>query len=563
MKILGLHNSLESSVSLYINGEIVSAISEERFNRIKNFRGFPKKALKYTLKKFNLSLKDLDFIVYGIVDKIYPDNDLKLRFLKKKNETPKKFHKKFEDRIKTEINWNKKYLGKIKNFAKKNNIHQKLFFIDHHESHAASAYFCSPFKNAHIFTFDGKGGFRSGSYYIGEGNKFKRKEYLTTFESLGYFYGNVTKVLGFKSERHEGKVTGLAAFGKKTKLIEYFEKLIVKQKRSYSINFGSDYLPWFCEKKNLPNFYIKLSKYSKEDIAYAAQYILEKTITSFIKSNIPKNKNINICLAGGVFANVKLNQKIREIKNIKNVYVQPAMSDTGISLGSIYAFLSRKKKIKPIFLKSVALGSSYMIQDIQKKIKKKYIIKKEKNIDELLLNEFMAGNPVGYFSGKMEFGPRALCQRSILYHSKDVTINDWLNKKLKRTEFMPFAPVTIEDYAKKSFKGWIKKDRSADFMTMTYECTKEFIDKCPASVHVDKTARPQIIRKNTNPKFYRILKKYLKKTGELAIINTSFNRHEEPIVQDINDALSVLDSNIIKTLVFENYSIKKKSLLCK
>mgnify|MGYP001380420112 FL=1 len=148
--------------------------------------------------------------------------------------------------------------------------------------------------------------------------------------------------------------------------------------------------------------------------------------------------------------------------------------------------------------------------------------------------------------------------RSILYKADDVSVNDWLNKKLKRTEFMPFAPVTIEEYAKKCFNGWKKEDRSADFMTMTYNCTKEFIKKCPASVHIDKTARPQIIRKKLNPKFHRILKNYFKKTGELAIINTSFNRHEEPIVQDINDALSVLDSNIIKTLIFENYSIKKK-----
>ena len=122
---------------------------------------------------------------------------------------------------------------------------------------------------------------------------------------------------------------------------------------------------------------------------------------------------------------------------------------------------------------------------------------------------------------------------------------------------MPFAPVTIEEYAKRCFIGWHKKDRSADFMTMTYNCTKEFIKKCPASVHIDNTARPQIIRKEIYPKFHKILKNYLIKTGELAIINSSFNRHEEPIVQSIDDALSVLDANIIKTLIFENYLIYK------
>ena len=560
MKILGLHNSLESSVSLYINGKIVSALTEERFNRIKNFHGFPKKSLEYILKKHSIKLQELDYIIYGIIDQIYPDQDINLKFIDKINETPKKYHKKIKERIDTEIKWNKKHINNIKRFAKKNHVLHKLIFIDHHESHAASAYFCSPFKNANIFTFDGKGGFRSASHYIGNNEKFRRINFLTTFESLGYFYGNVTRAIGFKSERHEGKVTGLAAYGKKTKLIKSFEKIIISNNKSFHIKFGDHYMPWFCNKKSLPKFFQKLKKFTKEDVAYAAQYILEKTIINYIKKNIPKNKKTNICLAGGVFANVKLNQKIREIKNVKNVYIQPAMSDTGISLGSIYAFLSKKRKIKPKLLKSVALGSEYKITNIKNKIKKRYVIKKENQLENCLISEFAKGNPVGYFSGKMEFGPRALCQRSLLYHSKDVQINDWLNKKLNRTEFMPFAPVTIEEFGEKCFIDWNKKDRSADFMTMTYLCTKEFIKKCPASVHIDNTARPQIIRKKIYPKFHRILKNYLDKTGDLAIINTSFNRHEEPIVQDINDALSVLDSNIIKTLIVEDYSIKKLSI---
>ena len=173
MKILGLHNSLESSVSLFLNGKIVSAVSEERFKRIKNYRGFPSKALKYTLEKYKLNLTDFDFIVYGIVEKIYPEEDIKDKFEKKIKETPKKFHKKFFQRVKTEIDWNKRYIKRIKQFASKNNILDKLVFIDHHESHAASAYFCSPFKNAYIFTLDGKGGFRSGSYYIGQKTNFQ------------------------------------------------------------------------------------------------------------------------------------------------------------------------------------------------------------------------------------------------------------------------------------------------------------------------------------------------------------------------------------------------------
>ena len=343
MKILSFHNSIEAGAALYINGKITSAISEERLNRIKNFHGFPKKSINFLLKNFKLSFKDFDYIVYGAINSINPDKETLKKIEQKKKKIPKKYFFKFDERVSTEINWNKKHITEVLKFAKKNDFLHKFILLDHHESHAASAYFCSPFKKALIFTFDGKGGFKSSSIYNGVGSIFERVSYLTTFDSLGYFYGNITRALGFKSERHEGKVTGLAAFGKKTDLINYFNKFIKISKNFFVFYFGKNYLPWFCDKKDLPNFYNKLSNYSKSNIAYAAQYILEKYIVHTIRSNIPKNKNINICLAGGIFANVKLNQKIREIKNIKNVYVQPAMGDAGIAIGAIYAFLSKKK----------------------------------------------------------------------------------------------------------------------------------------------------------------------------------------------------------------------------
>ena len=203
------------------------------------------------------------------------------------------------------------------------------------------------------------------------------------------------------------------------------------------------------------------------------------------------------------------------------------------------------------------LGSEYNENEIQNLISdKKFIVKKVKNIAHILIDEFKKDKPVGIFMGKMEFGPRALCNRSILYHAKDITVNDWLNKRMNRTEFMPFAPVTIEEYAKQCFIGWGKKDVSADFMTMTYKCSKMFKKKCPAAVHVDGTARPQVVRKKDNPKLHKILKEYLKSTNDLAILNTSFNKHEEPIVENIKDATEVLKNNIINTLIIENHIVK-------
>ena len=419
--------------------------------------------------------------------------------------------------------------------------------MDHHKSHAASAYFCSPFKSAKVFTFDGKGGFKSSSYFDARNGYFFEKDFNTTFESLGYFYGNITKALGFKAERHEGKITGLAAYGKKTKILEYFKSFIKFQKGKINITLGDNYMPWFCEKEDLSSFYSNINKYSKEDVAYAAQYILEDIICKYIKSKIKTKKNVNICLAGGVFANVKLNQKIMEIKNVKNVYIQPAMSDAGLSIGSIFVFLNKKFLIGPKFLDNVYLGSNApsAIKTLKSIKKNKIKYYKSDKISDILIKEFKNKNIVGFFNGRMEFGPRSLCNRSILYHCRDDTINKWINEKLHRTEFMPFAPVTIEELAPKCF------------MTMTYHCTAEFKKKCPAAVHIDGTARPQIINKKNNIVMYKILKDYLKKTGDLAVINTSFNKHEEPIVESIEDAISALKQNVVDTLIINKFICKK------
>ncbi len=564
LKILSFHNSLESSVVYFENGVVKEAVSEERFARVKNFRGMPTKSLNYIFSKYNLNFKKLDFVISGIIDSKYPSKEVKKKLDEKlkvilKEKKNKKIQKKFFERVNTEIKWNKKCLNDIISYSKKNSFFNKLVLVDHHKSHAASAYFCSPFKNAKIFTFDGKGGFKSSSYYDARNSLFVEKDFNTTFESLGYFYGNITKALGFKAERHEGKITGLAAYGKKTKILEYFKSFIKFQNGKINISLSKDYMPWFCNKKDLPNFYLKINEYSKEDVAYAAQYILEDIVCKYIKFKIKNKKKVNVCLAGGVFANVKLNQKIMEIKNVNNVYIQPAMSDAGLSIGSIYAFLNKNFLIKPKFLDNVYLGSNTPSKiKILKSLKENKIkFNQRRNISDVLIKEFKNKNIVGFFNGRMEFGPRSLCNRSILYHCKDKSINKWINEKLHRTEFMPFAPVTIEELAPRCFKGWKKEQRCAEFMTMTYNCTTEFKKKCPAAVHIDGTARPQIINKKNNFIMYKILKDYFKKTGELALINTSFNKHEEPIVENINDAILALKQNVVDTLIIDKFVCKK------
>ena len=556
MKILGISNNLGASASLLINGKLICAIHEERLTRNKDFKGIPKKSIKYIFNKYGLSFKSLDLITYGVANN-FQNNYLDKSIVKLKEKYKNKKIKEIIDhRYKTEKKWIQKHINEIKEFAKKNNFLKKLKFQDHHLSHAAGALFTSPFLDSYIFTADGKGDFLSSTCYSYKNNKLELLASNSTFNSLGYFYSNVTSALGFKPEKHEGKITGLAAYGKKTNLINYFETFIKFNNNKFSFTIGDDYQPFFCNKKHLPNFYKKIKKYSKEDVSYAAQYILEKYTLKWIKSLLPKNKKTNVCLSGGIFANVKLNQKINEIKNIRNVYIHPAMGDQGLSVGSSYATLSQIKKIKPNFLSSVALGNSYSNKELKlfldnNKIKYTYI----NNIAVEIHFELSKNRPIGFFSGRMEYGPRALLNRSIIYHAKDKDVNIWLNKRLNRSEFMPFAPVTTEDKAKDCFLQWKHDQVAADFMTITYKCKKNFINKCPAAVHIDKTARPQIIRKSNNIKLYKILKEFFKISGEVAILNTSFNNHEEPIVCTPDDAIASLKRKNIDVLFLENFKI--------
>ena len=552
MICLGLHNSFQSGAALFYNNKLIGAVSEERFNRIKNYHGFPTQSIDYLLKLAKITLKDVDKIVYGMVTDVIPDKPTTLKWEDRVKECGIELTDKCQQRFTSEVDWNKKHLKELKNWSEKNNV-KDVVFIDHHYSHAAGAYYSSPYEESLVFTCDGKGNFKSSSIFYGKGKDLTRIKFQTTFDSVGYFYGNVTRALGFKSERHEGKVTGLAAYGDPNKFNHITDNILTfdDDKGEIRLKLGKYYFPWFLEKEDIPDFYNEVSKYKKEDVAAAAQETVEKVITKWINYHI--KKETNICLAGGIFANVKLNQKIRELDKVKSVFVQPAMGDMGIPLGSCLAVLKRKQ-----YIKGMDLGPSISDNEIENYLNNNNIkFKKSNNLEEDIAKIIDSKKVIGLVSGRMEYGPRALCNRSIIYHCEDKSINDWLNKRLNRTEFMPFAPVTTKELAKKCFINWNEKDYAADFMTMTYDVTDEFKEKCPAAVHIDGTARPQIIRKENHKKMHSIITHYYNTRGGLALINTSFNNHEEPIVCDLKDAIDSLNKNNVDVLVIENYIISR------
>jgi len=295
-----------------------------------------------------------------------------------------------------------------------------------------------------------------------------------------------------------------------------------------------------------------INKFKREDVAAGLQKNLEIEFLKFLEYWMKKTKQTNICLAGGLFANVKLNQKIQEIA--KDIFISSHMGDGGLGVGAIFTHLSNCKKLDSLYL-----GNEYTDEFI------KYVLDKSKinysiptNLAKTVASLLSKNNVVVLFQGKMEFGPRALGNRSLLYRPDDPKVNDWLNKKLNRTEFMPFAPVVLIEDAKKCFKKININSQPAKHMIMTYECTDWMKKNCPGVVHIDGSARPQLIDKKVNPVYYNIVKEFKKITGLPCIINTSFNMHEEPIVCSPKDAIRAFMDSKLDYMVMNKYLIEVK-----
>lgn len=568
MNILGINFLSEASVALIQDGKIVNAASEERFNREKLWHGYPENAVGWALENAGLKITDIDIIATtGKAPKEPP----KEPYLEKeeqilKSSLPIPIKKGQQELLWKRYKREKMVLGKRTpdniNFLKK--LGPKVVAIDHHLAHAASAYFTSGWKNAVILTIDGWGENSSNLLAVGKDGEIETLNYSNTFDSLGYYYGSVTKFLGFKPHRHEGKVLGLAAFGDNSVTEPIMRKMIGfdKEKQRFLGKMEEGiFVPSF-NNPNLQNIMkigeksiISENIYSKADISAGLQKVLEETVMEYV--NNLSYKKMKLCLAGGVFANVKLNQRLLELPQVENVYIYPNMGDGGLAAGSALYVYSQEAGLKPFQTDNVYYGPEFTEEEIKESIRKNNLkAVKYDNISEEIAELLVKGKVVARFNGKMEWGPRALGNRSILYQPTDDTVNDWLNKKLQRTEFMPFAPVSIKENALKCYKGYKEDHIAADFMTITYDCTDDMKQTQPAVVHVDGTARPQIITKKVNPSYYDIVETYYKLTGVPSLINTSFNMHEEPIVCSPSDAIRSFRQGHLDYLAIGDFLIK-------
>jgi carbamoyltransferase len=578
MIVLGIIDSKPSSAAILIDGQIISAIAEERLCRMKLASGMPRAAISEVIRQAGITPTDIDFVAIAQEISVYEPHPIPWDgwFEKGAKEKTKRFDA-LSARLaavigKYPIAWKAHHqlkrfmsqdrLEKIPNLLREEyGIHAPVKFYNHHYSHAATAYFTSGFDTALVVTLDGGGDGLSGSVYCGENGRLKRLNSVDSFNSLGNFYSYITHLCGFKAENHEGKVTGLAALGKPT-YVDILREFIGFDERKGQIRYR---IPMY-HRSALELIADKLPPdFDKADLAASVQLILEEIGIGYIQYWLQKTGLRNIATAGGVFANVKFNQRVHELPEVDRFFVHPAMDDSGLSVGAAMAVFAETpsfdaRKMNQC-LKNVYFGPKYSQEEIQQALQKvglhaEYLPDIQERIAQLLAE----GHVVARVTGRMEYGPRALGNRTLLYQTTDPSVNDWLNERLKRTEFMPFAPATLVQHAHECYNNLEGAEDPARFMTITFDCTSEMAAQSPGVVHVDGTARPQLIDPETTPDFHRILTEYHRLTGIPSLINTSFNMHGEPIVCTPEDAIRSFQQGNIDYLAIGNYLVAHPSL---
>jgi carbamoyltransferase len=570
MRILGVSDGMTGGAALLEEGTIVSAIHEERLTRAKMATGFPRQAIGKVLEDTRTRPQEVGAIAVATVNEFFRAEAIAYDGWLLREQAPLKEAllaasslvnrvcgaQPFLQRSYYEL---KSVLGRARRKAIERLLRHDwgftcpITFIDHHFAHACSAYFTSGLAEATVITMDGAGDNCSSRVYSVADGRFRQRGHVDSFDSLGNYYAYVTHLCGFKAQKHEGKVTGLAAYGEP--IYADLLRRFITYEDGRTRNRGRVFY-WTAVKaieQALP------ASFRREDLAASMQHVLEEVGGAYIRHWVDETGCGDLALAGGVFANVKLNQRIHELPNVRSVFVHPGMGDEGLPVGAAFALAVAQARAAGTSVRAAPLAHCYLGPgDSEAEIERAVasaggaalrVPAIEARIAELLAR----GRVVARCAGRMEYGPRALGNRSILYQATDPTVNDWLNKKLQRTEFMPFAPVTLAEAADQCYEGLDGARHAARFMTITFDCSAEMKARCPAVVHVDGTARPQLIDRATNPSYYAILEAYRRRTGLPSLINTSFNMHEEPIVCTAADAVRAFRESDLDYLALGDY----------
>lgn len=570
MKILGISCYYhDSAAALIDNGKLIAAAQEERFSRKKHDANFPILAINFCLQKAGISAKELDYAVF--YEKPFKKFErIILSFLATVPGAYELFYQSYQGWLREKL-WIKETIAKTLKIPT-----NKILFSEHHLSHAASAFYTSPFKRAAILTADAVGEWSTTTWGIGVDRKIRLTNETTFPHSLGLFYSTFTQFLGFEINEGEYKVMGLAAYGKpiyRTKV-----KKLIKQAKDGSFILNMDYFSFhisttlsFNEQfiKLLgvpPNDQPEVIRKPYTDIAASVQTVLDDILVAIVKNMRRKTGEENLCMAGGVALNGISNWKIYKESGFKNLFIHPAAGDAGGALGAaLYLYhhvLDKRRKIK---WNSPFWGHQQKPSDIERFLKNKgipYIKLSQEKLIDMVVDKLINGKVVGWVQGRFEWGPRALGGRSILADPRSKKMKELVNSKIKfREGFRPFAPVVLFEEASKFFDiGDAQDQLPFEYMLFVVPVKKSKRALLGAVTHVDGTSRPQFIKRGVQKNYYELVKKFGEKTGIPVLLNTSFNLKGEPIVNTVQDAYETFIRSGLDLLVLENFLIRKEDL---
>ncbi len=574
MIILGINAyHADSSAAIFKDGILIAATEEERFRRIKHWAGFPSEAIKFCLKEAGVSLAEVDYICIG--------RDPKAKFFNKVIYLFKNILKKntlLFDRIRNskKIKSIERELSEISGLSE-SEIKPKIKNVEHHRSHLASAFFASPFDEAAILSIDGSGDFTTTMIAVGKGNQIEVLDSIDFPVSAGLFYTAFTQYLGFPHYGDEYKVMGLAPYGKPNyvneirNILHFNEDGLFSWDAGYFANPNEIKLDYDTHIPNISILYAQkmidafgparqageeLTQKHK-DIAASVQSVCEELILHILNHLQKRTGLKNVCIAGGVAQNSVANGKIIEHTKFEHLYIPSAGHDAGISMGCamyVYNHVLKQKRAPAIY--SAYTGSKFSNDEIEKFLIEKEI-KYERLDDEKLFDKItdklIEPGVVGWFSGRAEFGPRALGARSIIADPRNEKAKDLLNAKIKRREsFRPFAPSILKEYVAEYFT----KVEDVPFMEKVFPIKPEKHAVIPAVTHADGTGRLQTVDKNISPRYYNLIERFRQKTGVPVLLNTSFNENE-PIVNTPAEALDCFLRTQMDMLVLENCLIER------
>lgn len=594
MDVLGISCYYHDAAAVLLrDGQLIAAAEEERFSRIKHDFGFPKNAIRYCLEAGGITRREVDYVVY--FEKPFRKFD---RIIQNVLQTYPQSWKVFRESM---IAWMLDKLWVQSTIEDELNIpKERVLFSEHHLSHAASAYLCSPFEEAAILTIDGVGEWVTAAWGVGKGTDIRLYKQMEFPHSLGLLYSAFTAFLGFKVNEGEYKVMGMAPYGVPKYLDNVWKLVRPNADGSFSLNmeyfsfhrstdrtynrrfvdlFGkprSPAIPFFTKQSGFPKYFgdppsnyeqLCASNQYYADIAASIQQVTEELILGMAKHLYRESGLKRLCIAGGVALNSVANSRILRETPFEELYIQPAAGDGGGALGAaLWAYHSLLGKPRRFTMNNTYWGRQYNHDEIKDFLESQGVPHQEIDNEDQLMDRAVGlltqGRVIGWFQGRFEWGPRALGNRSILADARLPEMKDIVNAKIKfREPYRPFAPSILAEHTEEFFDlPEAQRHYPARFMLYVVPvrgCKQSVV---PATTHVDGTGRLQMVFRNENPRYYRLIDRFRKCTGVPLILNTSFNLRGEPIVNTPANAFNTFLTSEMDALVLENFVIEKKDI---